>query len=130
MWPVSPWAAAPTTSAVLNHVLFLGTYDLSVFNFAFWTLVIELRVSLLYPFLVLAGTRLPFRAAFGMALVALGGLTVLALRNPDSDLLRTLRFSCFFLAGLFLAWQREPIRRWYDGLSKRSFRRCCFLSPC
>ena len=120
MWIVSPWAALPTTSTIVNHVLFIGTYDLSTFNFAFWTLVIELRLSLVYPFLVMSFMRLPFKAAIGIAFGALAVLTLLALHNLESDLFRTLRFCCFFLAGLFIAWQREPIRRWYNSLSRRT----------
>lgn len=116
MWTIVPWRAPPTATLVLQHVLLLGSFDNLAFNFVFWTLVIEMRVSLIYPFLVKLLLQRRSETALVLNLLVLCALTILALRFPDADLLKTARFGCFFLVGLQIARQREQAGDWFRRL--------------
>jgi peptidoglycan/LPS O-acetylase OafA/YrhL len=56
-WINWTWSAPVTTHLVVQHILFLGSYDWSQFNTAFWSLVYEMRVSLVFPFIAVAVLR-------------------------------------------------------------------------
>jgi peptidoglycan/LPS O-acetylase OafA/YrhL len=53
-WTELTWSTPVTTHLVVQHILFLGNYDWSQFNTAFWSLVHEMRISLIFP-----SSRLP-----------------------------------------------------------------------
>ena len=108
-WTQLTWSAPVTTSLVVQHILFLGNYDWSQFNTAFWSLVYEMRVSLVFPFLALAVLRLRAvwvilsEAALSVVCYALAFLfsTILHLSSRSAAIssMRTLHYAAFFLIG-------------------------------
>ena len=52
------WAQPVSWPSVLNSVLFLGNYDYARFNIAFWSLVYEMRISIIFPLLYVLTLRL------------------------------------------------------------------------
>jgi peptidoglycan/LPS O-acetylase OafA/YrhL len=52
------WTEAPSAAGILAHLLMLGTADAVGLNNVMWSLVHELRISLVFPLVVLAA-RLP-----------------------------------------------------------------------
>jgi peptidoglycan/LPS O-acetylase OafA/YrhL len=117
MWTTAPWSIPPNAHLIAQHMLLIGSYKVGAFNFVFWTLVIEMRISLVYPFLIKALVPLWPRTALLIEISLLLILTALSLRYPDADLLKTARFGCFFLIGFQLARCRETIGRWYSRRS-------------
>jgi peptidoglycan/LPS O-acetylase OafA/YrhL len=57
-WINYTWSQPVTARLVLQHVIFLGVYNWSQFNAAFWSLVYEMRISLVFPFIAVAVLRL------------------------------------------------------------------------
>ena len=57
-WINFTWSEPVTLHLVMQHILFLGNYDWSQFNTAFWSLVYEMRISLVFPLIALAVLRL------------------------------------------------------------------------
>jgi peptidoglycan/LPS O-acetylase OafA/YrhL len=49
-WFHLTWREAPNWRLVLQHVLLLGDYDSSAYNTAFWSVVQEMRISIVFPF--------------------------------------------------------------------------------
>ncbi|MFZ0744221.1 MAG: acyltransferase, partial [Terracidiphilus sp.] len=122
-WVRSTWNQAPNVHLVIQHILFLGNYRWEAFNTAFWSLVYEMRISLLFPFLAIAVLRFrnqwmlvfavfsSWLSAHYYLLVRLSGLHPLGLQSLD-----TLHYMSFFILGAMLAKNREFIRAQYRRL--------------
>jgi peptidoglycan/LPS O-acetylase OafA/YrhL len=126
-WTHLTWSAPVTTSLVVQHILLLGNYDWSQFNTAFWSLVYEMRISLVFPFLALAVLRLRAvwvilsAAALSLAFFPLAILfsSILHLSSRDAAInsMLTLHYAAFFLIGSLLANHLQAISRWFARLS-------------
>jgi peptidoglycan/LPS O-acetylase OafA/YrhL len=126
-WINWTWSAPVTTRLVVQHILFLGNYDWSQFNTAFWSLVYEMRISLLFPFLALAVLRLrSLWIALGAAALSLSFFPLAILFSSTLHLTSraaainttiTLHYAAFFLIGSLLAKHFDAINRRYARLS-------------
>jgi len=126
-WINFTWSEPVTSHLVIQHILFLGNYDWAQFNTAFWSLVYEMRISLVFPLIALAVLRL--RSIWLIVLaVALSAITfplvdlfsnVWHLCTPDAAVnsMLTLHYSAFFIIGSLLAKHLSAINRWYSRLS-------------
>ena len=122
-WVNSTWNQAPNLHLILQHIAFLGDYRWEAFNTAFWSLVYEMRISLLFPFLAIAVLRLRgewmlvfavFSSLFSVhyhLILRLSGLHPLGLQSLD-----TLHYMSFFILGAMLAKNREFIQARYRKL--------------
>ena len=126
-WVNWTWSVPVTTSLVLQHILFLGNYDWSQFNTAFWSLVYEMRISLVFPFLALVVLRLRSRwivlaaavlslSFFPLAMV-LSSTLPLTNRTAAINTTLTLHYAAFFLIGSLVAKHLDAINRRYARLS-------------
>ncbi len=108
--PISAWFdpnwREPVTGAVLvDHILMLGAHN--TFNNAVWSLNHEMRISLLFPLLLLpllchglAGGMIAALALYGTA----GAITYFAgWTGAPAEITATIRFSMFFVLGAMLA---------------------------
>jgi peptidoglycan/LPS O-acetylase OafA/YrhL len=121
------WRSAPDVRTVGQHVLFLGVFDAFAYDPPVWSLVHEMRISLIFPLLTPIGLRLRWWAGL---LVAVGFPVAAALPrllfhtragagDAGRDIvswLATLGYCGVFLLGSLLARYEEPIRRWMGGL--------------
>jgi peptidoglycan/LPS O-acetylase OafA/YrhL len=110
-WFIETWFHPPNLTTVLQHVLFLGNYNYYAFNTAFWSLVYEMRISLVFPFLCLFMIRVGW---FRAIMVALGfGLSSAILRfaGVNGQTTETFKYASFFVVGILLAQYALPIRQ-------------------
>jgi peptidoglycan/LPS O-acetylase OafA/YrhL len=111
------WDDDISVSLLLQHLLFLGNYNHNAVNGVIWTLVHEMRISLLFPLLVWIVLR--FRWTVGLALCpvfSVAGYGIYYLNwhysafMPDwTAVLWSMQFVPMFLGGAMLAKYREPI---------------------
>jgi peptidoglycan/LPS O-acetylase OafA/YrhL len=126
-WIKWTWSAPVTPHLVAQHILFLGSYDWHQFNTAFWSLVYEMRISLVFPFLALAVLRLRAvwvivsAAALSLAFYPLAILfsSILHLSSRDAAInsMLTLHYAAFFLIGSLLAKHLHVTNRWFASLT-------------
>jgi peptidoglycan/LPS O-acetylase OafA/YrhL len=126
-WINLSWSAPVTTHLVVQHILFLGNYDWSQFNTAFWSLVYEMRISLVFPFIAVAVLRLrTVWLLLSAAVLSLGFYplailfsSVLHLTSHDAAInsMLTLHYAAFFIIGSAMAKHLHAINRWYARLS-------------
>jgi peptidoglycan/LPS O-acetylase OafA/YrhL len=126
-WINFTWSQPVTVHLVLQHVLFLGNYDWAQFNTVFWSLVYEMRISVIFPFIALAVLRLRsiwlIMSAIVLSLVffplALLFTNVFHLTSPAAAIRTTLtlHYTAFFIIGSILAKHLSAINRWYDRLT-------------
>jgi len=125
-WSNQTWSEPVRAKLVIQHVLFLGNYDWSQFNTAFWSLVYEMRISLVFPFMVLAVLRLKaawsILAAVVLSLIffplALFFSSTLHLCSHDAAVnsTLTLHYAAFFVLGSLLARNLHKVNAWYKEL--------------
>lgn len=112
-WGDHIWSQPISPTLVLQHVLMLGVYNFHEYNPVFWTLIEEMRISLVYPVLAYIVLRLPAKyslllAAF-LALFARGFLRVW----PQLHWILTLEYVSMFLCGMVLARNFATVCQWY-----------------
>jgi peptidoglycan/LPS O-acetylase OafA/YrhL len=124
-WLNDPWSEPPTVGVVMSHLLMTGIGERQSISLdgPIWSLIIEMRVSLIFPLLVLytrrfglAGVAVSLVAAFVCAKCqsALGENTAaLVGESLAGTLLFTGRFIFMFLLGVMLAARLDRIREMF-----------------
>lgn len=51
-WFNKLWTTPITVNLILNHIFFLGNYNTLAFNMSIWSLIHELRISIIFPILM------------------------------------------------------------------------------
>lgn len=121
------WREAPSIHLIAQHLWFLGRYDVYAYNTPIWSLVHEMRISLIFPLLCLISLRLrPWVAC--LAALSLQAVARLLDRFsgpyvgpgypgvPSIFWSLSLAFCGIFLVGSILARYREQVVGWLSRL--------------
>lgn len=115
-WFNTPWSGGITLSALADHAVFLGSFKSDVFDPVLWSLVHELRISFLFPFLTLFLVLGSWRSNVTIALLlSLFGMTATLALNKlkiDLDYFLTLHYAAMFIFGFLLAQNINAIFAW------------------
>ncbi len=116
-WARTQWSQVPTYSDVLQHFLLIGNFDSHPYDSSIWSLVHEMRISLVFP--AIAAVVMRYSAWKGLLLAGLLMLPKLAgfelnwrLRSFESSVY----FSGMFVVGALLAKSHVGLRRWSSEL--------------
>lgn len=122
--PLSPWFhktwSRPVDSGLVwQHIFFWGNFDDAQFNTAFWSVIVEMRVSLFFP--VLCALTLKMRPSYSLVFAA--GLSALSfllcsLYPRQESLLLTFHYTALFVVGIYLARQQKTMSALYARLSR------------
>jgi peptidoglycan/LPS O-acetylase OafA/YrhL len=137
-WFRKAWPSQPTTiSLILRHLAMTGVDDDMWLDGVMWTLVYELRISILFPLLVLLGKKPRFALALTVILYVAAVAASMATGNayalqsaediPGTFLLM-LRFMSFFIIGTTLARHNAAIKAWLDRLPRGAWLGLLLLS--
>ena len=109
----------------LEHLFLIGNINVMVYNNPVWSLIHEMRISLIFPWLFLFVLRA--KPIFSILTCLL--LTGVALLNEvfgwetskgwQTGYFYTLQVTSFFIVGILLARYKDPAVRWYGSLKKR-----------
>ncbi|HKE11686.1 MAG TPA: acyltransferase [Myxococcota bacterium] len=111
-WFNASWTTPVRVADVLEHATLIGVFHDNQFNPAFWSLIHEMRVSLVYPFVFFLLRRWPrARWLWPVPLMALG--CFLHGRYPWGRLCESIEVLGFFVAGMALGRDRERIATLY-----------------
>ena len=121
-WFALTWYEAPRWPLVLAHILFLGNYDNSAYNTAFWSLVQEMRISILFPVLYWLVARLGWRLALLLPplLTVLTGV-ILATTSVPEKVMWTVNYSGAFVYGILLARHKDALEQWLGSLGRSAY---------
>lgn len=109
------WSEYPTPFVVLRHLAMTG--GILTLNNVSWTLVVEWRVALIFPLLVLlCRTNQILGVTAGLGLVALHFLAESAL---DFGKFYTLSYIIYFIFGILLAIHRVEVCAYLEGLPRK-----------
>ncbi|MHB1511970.1 acyltransferase family protein [Acidiferrobacter sp.] len=129
-WINKFWSWPPSTGPVVDHVGFVDAFNSDRYDFTIWTLVQEMRISLIFPLLALWIRRLRWQVAWlPFAFVAAG---VVLLRGVAQSMgeawsgvvmgggltaySATIYYMAPFALGALLACHRDAVRRRYCAL--------------
>ncbi|HEY0759036.1 MAG TPA: acyltransferase [Acidisarcina sp.] len=108
-WAARSWPLPITTASIVQHIAFIGDYNNTQYNGAFWSLVVEMRLSLVFPGVLFVLVRMRSRAAL-LSAAAISTLAVaMILLYPASSWTRyrgglyTVHYLAFFIVGALLA---------------------------
>ncbi|WP_336786296.1 acyltransferase family protein [Paenibacillus sp. MMO-177] len=120
------WTEPLTFNTVIRHLLLVPEYMETAINPVVWSLTQEMRISLIFPLVMIVVIRSGWRTNLGLALALslisyLGNLLIqLANQNPIStNYLYTLHYIGMFIVGACLAKNREGILLRISGFSRR-----------
>jgi peptidoglycan/LPS O-acetylase OafA/YrhL len=126
-WFRGTWAGPVNLLTLLQHLLFLGNYDYYAFNTAFWSLVYEMRISLIFPFLCLLVIRIGWVRAIFLAIGFSILSVLLRVAGVPGQTTETFKYVDFFIVGIMLA-QFAPVIRNVFSRAPRSLRLFAILS--
>jgi peptidoglycan/LPS O-acetylase OafA/YrhL len=108
----------------LEHLFLIGNIHVMVYNNPVWSLIHEMRLSLVFPLLFLFVLRI--KPIFSILACFL--LTEIALLNEvfgweksngwETGYFYTLQMTSFFIVGILLARYKEPLVKWYGAMKK------------
>ena len=116
----------PTLSRelVFDHALMIGYFDIGTINPPIWSLVHEMRLSLIFPLLFSAVRRWSWRTLM-LSIVFSGFMGFLTWQQKPShisqttlSLLLTMHYATFFLIGSILSQQSKNIEMFFSKSSK------------
>jgi peptidoglycan/LPS O-acetylase OafA/YrhL len=124
-WFNSLWIQPITVNTIFNHLLLIKYFGFGQYVPVLWTLAVEVRISLLFPFLMKfiarSGWKTGLVISLGMSalyyLLRSSGLEQLLSFIP-SDYFYTLSFISMFLAGAVLAKYHHQIANYVRKMSK------------
>lgn len=113
-WFNTPWQRDPSAAEVANYALLVGSFEHEPYNIVIWSLVHEMRVSLIFPLLMLPVMhwRWPVTLAAFLGVSALGTLLSATVAR-GSDYAGTLHYLVFFVVGALLAKHRNEVVAWW-----------------
>lgn len=103
----------PTLDVLINHLALIGQFDTRKVNPAVWSLVHEMRISIVFPLLVAFVARHSVPRVLSIALLLVPLATLLHLLSPG--LAATLQFVPIFIFGILLAMHRQAFSDWLLG---------------
>jgi len=130
-WINKFWSWPITGKSLAQHATVVGEFNSDRYDFTIWSLVHEIRISLVFPLLLLLVSRTRWWASLtallslsaAMILLRYGAFhgwgTFFSLADKEGLTNYTLTFHYLlaFGVGANLAHHRDAIKSWYDGLS-------------
>ena len=121
----------PSLRLLLNHIFLIGSFDSQTYNRAFWSLVYEMRISLVFPLLVLLLQLGAWWRVLGAA-VALSRTELAVERLPiwpgSNELPMTLHYAALFAVGMLLAREMPRLRSVFVRMPLRVKASLCVLA--
>jgi peptidoglycan/LPS O-acetylase OafA/YrhL len=117
-WFNTLWPLPVQMADVKAHVLFVGDYDTARFNGAFWSLVHEMRISLLFPLLdwLIRGRPIAWGTSLAALMIVTGSWLNVQIGEPN-NLGETLHYAGLFAVGILIAERSHRAADWISRLS-------------
>jgi peptidoglycan/LPS O-acetylase OafA/YrhL len=114
VWFHQFWTVPVKLPAVVEHLLFLGAYNTDRFDPPIWSLVHEMRISMVFPLLCGAVMAVKSGRAVAVSLAAsIGSCLLEGMFPPAYSYLSTLRYAVFFVVGICIYREKNRIRDFY-----------------
>ena len=121
-WLNRTWKDTPTPDLIIRHVLLVDSFNSNEYDPVLWSLVQEMRLSLVFPALMLLVNRYPwkFTLSVGMGVGVIGGFLFNAYPAYQTDMFLSLECVGLFIVGALLAKHRLALVQLYQRLPRWS----------
>ncbi len=132
-WLHSIWSEPLRKRLVWEHICLIGNYHWGQYNPIFWSLIYEMRISLIFPFMAVAILRMPTKWAIFCALIMSLATKPLAMLfapvfyiDPEpmtriaSQTFFTLHYTSFLIVGAVFSKHLGQIQKTFDQLTSKS----------
>ena len=127
-WVNLTWSRRVSWHLVLQHLLIFGQFNWAAFNTAFWTLVVSLRLSVIFPLLCFFVLRTrPVVSVLGIVSIV-SFITWTQIHGVLNTYTETVHVMGFYIAGILFARYRHELLGWAAGLTARKKSLYLFLS--
>ena len=122
-WINKHWCQPPTWKVFCDHLPLINRFSTSYLNPPVWSMVVEMRISIIFPLLMLLFLKFRSKAVAGLILLALccdAWFFVLKQGKGNKDLVSLLQTASnigFFLMGAWLANHRLRLVAWVQSLT-------------
>jgi peptidoglycan/LPS O-acetylase OafA/YrhL len=121
-WINESWSNEINMRSLKDHILLIGTF-MSNLNNVVWSLVHEMRISIVFPFLMFLLVRMNWKKGIGLAImismVSVIYSYVTNARFLGTEFYATVHYTAMFVMGALLAKYRNEISKKVLGLSKK-----------
>lgn len=118
-WFHYAWTTPVTSWTILNHVLLISSFNNWELNPVLWSLVHEMRISLIFPFLALLILNNRYWKVLGViGCLSVSVFLIYRYNQFNNDYLLTLRFLPYFVIGFLLAQYMDVLKAYCMTLSK------------
>ncbi len=115
IWFHAFWSEPLNWGLVGRHVLFVGVYNTDQFDNPIWSLVHEMRISLIFPFLCALVLR--FKSKWSLAIAFAFTATACLIQRPpllvDWQLAESVHLAGLFAFGILLAREKTRLGAWF-----------------
>jgi peptidoglycan/LPS O-acetylase OafA/YrhL len=135
-WFNSVWTTKPSIALIANHLAFITNFHNGAFDPVLWSLVHEMRISLLFPLIMLLILRLNWKTNVLLAcLFSVAGMVshyVAKFKfDYEADYFVTIHYVAMFMFGALLAKHKiELVQRYQSMPQHRRYLLVLFAVPC
>lgn len=121
-----------TWSSLFQHLFLIGLFDYKAYNSVVWSLIHEMRISLIFPFIMyFVVNRLSWKMTLLVAVVlsVVGSALNAKFSTPETVTIHyyiTIHYMAMFIVGALLAKHRHYWIEWFQNIQK-SLRIACLL---
>lgn len=114
-WFNNSWKHEPTIHLVIEHIMLIGNIHSNDFNNVIWSLIHEMRISIIFPFIVLLLSKLNWRFPLILCFVFSGTYEVVSRLHLElsngfhTTYFDSLHYLSFFIIGMLLAQNRSKL---------------------
>ncbi|MFB7138228.1 acyltransferase family protein [Gottfriedia sp. NPDC056225] len=118
----SQWKSPLTSKLIVEHIYLVGNIHADAFNGVIWTLIHELRIALIFPFIVLLVKRINWKLSILIcfALTSLKALDIVFKIEKSNGFhisyIDTLSYISIFILGVILAKHRVELVNYFQKL--------------
>lgn len=117
------WDDSISSQLIKDHLLFLGNYNTNAFNGVIWSLIHELRISLIFPLIALLIKRLNWKIIILVCIIfsCIAELnTIYGFQESigyQTDYFKTIQYSAFFMLGSLIAKYKNELVTIYQRIN-------------
>lgn len=126
-WFNGNWSINTTPKLIIHHILLLGSYPTTAYNPAIWSLIYEMRISIIFPLLMIIVVK--SKLSKNLIICFSFSLITYILLNVSSgkgyNYIITLHYIALFLIGVLIAQHRIILISIFKKLNRNL--KCCLL---
>ncbi|WP_161487823.1 acyltransferase family protein [Paenibacillus glacialis] len=124
-WFNISWNDPITVKSIVEHLLLIGNFNSDLYNNVIWSLIHEMRISILFPLLAILLVKFNWKIVVGMCigLSVISGMNSLIPIDPSigyrTSYMESIHFISIFLIGGLIAKHREALQNIYNNFSRK-----------